>query len=103
LDYVRGSGRPFVLEANVSRLHGHSSSSGANRVDEVDCIEVLEKKLLKKSWITEDEITEIRKRAQSEANQAHEEVRKESYPSAETVQDHTFADNEKGGVPGRDF
>ncbi len=32
--YVRTERRPFLLEAHVSRLNGHSSSSGANRVDD---------------------------------------------------------------------
>ena len=30
--YVREERKPYFLEAHVSRLHGHSSSSGANRV-----------------------------------------------------------------------
>lgn len=47
LDHVRGSGRPYVLELEVSRLYGHSSSSGANREEGIDCIDVFEKKLLK--------------------------------------------------------
>jgi len=103
LDYVRGSGRPFILEAKVSRLNGHSSSSGANRVDEPDCIEIFERKLLKNAWITEEEISDIRKSAQAEVNKAHEEVRKEPYPDAGTFQDHTYADGKRGGIPGRDF
>ena len=36
------SGSPFLLEAMVSRLYGHSSASGANFVtDEVDCLAAL--------------------------------------------------------------
>ena len=46
MDYVRKERKPFVLEAMVSRLYGHSSSSGANYVtEEADCITQFEKKL----------------------------------------------------------
>ena len=39
MDYVRTERKPYLLEAMVSRLHGHSSASGANFVkDEVDCL-----------------------------------------------------------------
>src|SRR5690349_9835924 len=45
--YCRSLRRPYMVEALVSRLYGHSSSSGALRVKgEVDCIEEFEKKLL---------------------------------------------------------
>ena len=35
LAYCRRERKPYLLEARVSRLHGHSSSSGAARVKEV--------------------------------------------------------------------
>src|SRR4051794_40764964 len=47
LEYCRTERRPYLLEARVSRLHGHSSSSGAARVEgEVDCLFLLERRLL---------------------------------------------------------
>src|SRR6267378_3211493 len=47
MDYCRRKRRPYMLEAMVSRLHGHSSSSGAQRVrDEPDCIPLFEERLL---------------------------------------------------------
>ncbi|MCZ7677402.1 MAG: thiamine pyrophosphate-dependent enzyme [Sandaracinaceae bacterium] len=46
MEYVRTERKPFVLEALVSRLYGHSSSSGSNYVsEELDCVIELEKKL----------------------------------------------------------
>ena len=47
-DALRAHGRkPLVLEAYVSRLYGHSSSSGSNYVEaEVDCVTELEAKLV---------------------------------------------------------
>ena len=47
MDYIRETRRPFCLQGNVSRLNGHSSSSGGTRVDERDCIAEYEAKLVK--------------------------------------------------------
>ncbi len=39
IDYVRTTKKPYLLEAMVSRLRGHSSASGANLVaNEADCL-----------------------------------------------------------------
>src|SRR5262249_15549550 len=47
MEYCRTRGCPYMLEARVSRLYGHSSSSGGQRVKgEQDCIEYFERKLL---------------------------------------------------------
>src|SRR5579863_6814468 len=43
MDYVRTERKPFLVEALVSRLYGHSSASGANFVtDESDCLTLFE-------------------------------------------------------------
>src|SRR5207253_123692 len=43
IEYVRHERKPFLLEAMVSRLYGHSSASGANFVaQESDCLERFE-------------------------------------------------------------
>src|SRR5439155_9535561 len=47
MQYCRTERKPFLLEAMVSRLYGHSSSSGALRVkNEPDCIALFAQKLL---------------------------------------------------------
>src|SRR5262249_59903933 len=47
MEYCRQKRRPYMLEAMVSRLHGHSSSSGALLVrDDPDCIVLFEEKLI---------------------------------------------------------
>src|SRR5207247_1767711 len=47
MKHCRTGRRPFMLEAMVSRLHGHSSSSGAARVTtETDCIALFEKRMI---------------------------------------------------------
>lgn len=104
LDYVRNSGRPYMLELMVSRLYGHSSSSGANRVSSEECpIERFSKKLIKQNWLSEKEIADLYTAAWSEANEALDIARKEALPEASTVLDHTFGRGVKGGLPGRDF
>lgn len=104
LDTIRSTGKPYFLEVMVSRLNGHSSSSGALRVnDEICCIEAFEKKLLKNQWITESELEALRAEAHAEAQAAHEQVKNEPYPEGHTFQDHTFANGLRGGIPGRDF
>lgn len=103
-DTIRSTGKPYFLEVMVSRLHGHSSSSGAARtLDELCPIDAFEKKLLKSGWITEKDIDAIKAAAHAEAQEAHEQVKSETYPAASTFQDHTYAGNVRGGVPGRDF
>src|SRR5262245_41358741 len=45
--YCRRERKPFLLECLVSRLHGHSSSSGAQRVwNEADVLALFEQKLI---------------------------------------------------------
>jgi 2-oxoisovalerate dehydrogenase E1 component alpha subunit len=103
-EYVRSTGKPYLLEVGVSRLHGHSSSSGALRnQDEFCCIDAFEKKLIKNNWLTEEEAKQIFAEAHSEASEAHSLVKGEEWPKGSTFQDHTFANGERGGLPGRDF
>src|SRR5436305_574376 len=57
MDYCRGERRPYLLEARVSRLYGHSSSSGALRVKgEPDCIELFEHKLVEAHVLDQEAI-----------------------------------------------
>lgn len=91
IEYVRFSRRPFCLEASVSRLHGHSSSSGGARVEnEVDCIEKFQTFLKTQLLLEEDDCTNIRKMYEEEGLQALKKVRTEPYPDASTIYDHTF-------------
>ncbi len=105
LDYVRERGRPYLLEIAVSRLHGHSSSTGGHRVpDEVCCIDTFEKKLLKSGWIEEGDLKRFYEEANQEATEAIETVRTEKWPDGSTVLDHSFSAGDiRGGLPGRDF
>lgn len=103
MEYVREKGKPYLLEIMVSRIYGHSSSSGANRIEGEACpIESFQKKLLKNDWINEKQIAKIWNDALEEAADAIAVARTESLPDASTVLDHSFANNQKAGIPGRD-
>jgi 2-oxoisovalerate dehydrogenase E1 component alpha subunit len=56
MHYCRTERKPYMIQANVSRLHGHSSASGGNRVaGEVDCIERFEAHLIEQNLMTRAE------------------------------------------------
>ncbi len=82
--YCRRERRPYLLEARVSRLHGHSSASGARRVsDEPDCLPLFEQRLraagLPDPWAGAD----VYAAARAEIEAAVEQVRSGVAPSGE--------------------
>ncbi len=92
MDYVRAERRPFLLEAMVSRLYGHSSASGANFVrEEDDCLARLEKKLVERKIKTQAEMDAARTRLTQELLEASKRVREEPQPTPESIWDHVFA------------
>ena len=101
-DYVRGTRKPYLLEIAVTRLHGHSSSTGGNRIVEESCpIDLFEKKLLKADWIGSDECQKLKDEGFKEMRQALDLVLNDPQPDASTVLDHSFVGSFKGGLPGR--
>ena len=101
--YVRRERRPLLLEAAVSRLHGHSSSSGANRVtDEPDCVAVFEKRLERAGLLSRTDADEMRARITDELKQATAAVLEEPKPAPSTIHDFTFADRNIVGGDGSD-
>jgi 2-oxoisovalerate dehydrogenase E1 component alpha subunit len=92
MDYCRRQQRPFMLEAMVSRLHGHSSSSGAARVkDEADCIALFEQKLIRLGVLDKATRDQIHEETQAEVEQAIEQVLSERMPTAADIETHTYA------------
>jgi 2-oxoisovalerate dehydrogenase E1 component alpha subunit len=92
LDYCRRERRPYMLEAMVSRLYGHSSSSGALRVKgEPDCIELFEKKLLEAGVLERQTIAEVREAANEEVEAAVEQSLREPSPGPEDFRKNTYA------------
>lgn len=99
MDYVRKERKPYLLEAMVSRLNGHSSASGANFVkDEVDGLAQFEAKLEARKLLTRAQMDEMRAKYTAELLEASKRVREEPQPAPETVWDYVFADkNYVGG------
>ena len=99
MDYVRTERKPYLLEAMVSRLHGHSSASGANFVkEEADCLSLFEQRLEEKKILTRAQMDELRAKYTQELLDASKRVREEPYPKPESVWDYVFADkNYVGG------
>lgn len=101
IDYVRKERKPFLLEARVSRLNGHSSASGANRVsNETDCIVEFEKELAKRKVLTTAAAKKVWEKWKDEVNATLKKVREEPFPEPSSIYDHVWADN--GGDKGRD-
>ena len=90
--YIRKERKPFVLEAITSRLHGHSSSSGAARVDnEADCLLQFEARLIEAGKLSPEAATDIKAGYAQEALDARNRAVEEPAPSPDSIHDHTFA------------
>jgi 2-oxoisovalerate dehydrogenase E1 component alpha subunit len=93
MHYVRTERKPLVLEAYVSRLYGHSSSSGSNYVDsEIDCVIELEKKLAARGLRGADECVAMRERFEKRLLEAGKMVAAEQKPESAAIWDYVFAD-----------
>ncbi len=92
MEYCRHKRRPFMIEALVSRLHGHSSSSGALRVhNEPDCITILEQKLMEAGVLDQTGVDRVHEEADAEAEAALEQASKEPRPTPADVYKDTYA------------
>lgn len=90
--HCRQERRPYLLEARVSRLYGHSSSSGALRVkSEADCVALFEQKLLEAGVLDQVAIDHIHEEAVTEAESALEQALREQRPRPEDVERYTYA------------
>ncbi|HLV60929.1 MAG TPA: thiamine pyrophosphate-dependent dehydrogenase E1 component subunit alpha [Fredinandcohnia sp.] len=91
MDYVRKERKPFLLEAHVARLYGHSSADGANRrEDEVDCIANMEEMLLAHKIMTREEMDAVHEKWAKEMAELARKVREEPQPKPEDVWNHIF-------------
>ncbi|MGO9066799.1 MAG: thiamine pyrophosphate-dependent dehydrogenase E1 component subunit alpha [Myxococcaceae bacterium] len=89
--YVRSERKPFLLEAMVSRLYGHSSASGANLVaSEVDCVATFEEVLEKHGILTRAAMDQVRERWTKEIGDLARQVRDEPMPAAESIWNHVY-------------
>jgi 2-oxoisovalerate dehydrogenase E1 component alpha subunit len=93
-----------MIEARVTRLYGHSSSSGATRVrNEPDCIDLFEKRMLQAAIIDAAGIERVHQDAQAEAEAATDQVRSEPDPAPDDLYLHTYADSPVDAVYPRDY
>ncbi len=93
MDYVRREGRPFLFEAMVSRLYGHSSASGANFVpDEPDCLVLFEQKLEERKILTRAAMDELRARYTQRLLEEAKRIREEPPPEGAQIWEHIFAE-----------
>jgi 2-oxoisovalerate dehydrogenase E1 component alpha subunit len=94
MDYVRSERKPFLLEANVSRLYGHSSSSGANFIsEEIDPLAELEKSLEQRGVLTRAQMDALREKHTQFLLEASKRVRTEPMPEGKTIYDHVFVES----------
>src|SRR5258708_33172099 len=92
LDHCRRERRPCMIEAMVSRLHGHSSSSGALRVkNEADCIPLFEEKLIEARVLTREQCEAVHEAAYEESEEALKQALREPQPTAADIEVHTYA------------
>jgi 2-oxoisovalerate dehydrogenase E1 component alpha subunit len=91
--YVREERKPFVLEARLSRLYGHSSSSGSNYVeDEVDCLVEIEKTLDARALRSLGESEALRVAMRQKLQDASRDVKSDPDPRPEDAFQNVFAD-----------
>ena len=101
MEYVRKERKPYLLEAMVSRLRGHSSASGANLVkDEIDCLDVIEQRLEARSLLTRAQMAKMREDITNELADAAKRIRTEPQPEASNIWDYVFADKNYVGGEG---
>jgi 2-oxoisovalerate dehydrogenase E1 component alpha subunit len=94
IEYIRKTGKPSFIEAKLSRLFGHSSASGANRIEgEVDCVLEFEKKLIKSGAMTKADAAAIWKQFEDDCLEAQQIVKSESGPESDTIWENVFADS----------
>ncbi|MHB2026583.1 MAG: thiamine pyrophosphate-dependent dehydrogenase E1 component subunit alpha [Elusimicrobiota bacterium] len=91
LAYCRKERKPYLLEAVCSRLYGHSSASGANRINEPDCIALLEERMIALGFATKDDLQKTWSESTAELDAAHQQVKQEPYPDPSSIWDGMFS------------
>lgn len=104
LHHCRTERKPYMIEALVSRLNGHSSSSGAARVhEEPDPLGLFEQKLLDAGALDASDVDQIRTEAREEIETALRQVLAEPQPTPEDVYMHTYAPSPVDAVYPEDY
>jgi 2-oxoisovalerate dehydrogenase E1 component alpha subunit len=102
--YCRRERKPFLLEAMVSRMHGHSSSSGAQRIwSESDPLVGFEQRLIDSGAIDVPAVKALKEEAKAEADGAVVQAMQEAEPTREDVEKFTYAPSEVDAVYKEDY
>lgn len=90
-EYVRTERKPYLVEAVVSRLYGHSSASGANfSTTEPDCLALFEARLVRHGVLKPDEGQALREQYAAQFAELARVAREEPFPEGATIWDHVF-------------
>jgi 2-oxoisovalerate dehydrogenase E1 component alpha subunit len=93
--FIRQDKKPSFLEARVSRLYGHSSASGANRIPEEACpVALFEEFLLKQGILNSALVQELKTQYEAEGVAAQLLARQEAPPSAHSLWEDTYVDSQ---------
>lgn len=104
MEHCREQRRPYMIEARVARLYGHSSSSGCHRdPQEVDCIARFERKLRALDVLPDAEIHEVHRVVEAEVEAAYEQALREARPTVADIARHTYADSPVDSVYPGDY
>lgn len=103
-EYCREYRRPYLLEAMVSRLHGHSSSSGARRVEgERDCVAEMERALIDQEVADREWVDGVWREAREEVEEAVRRVLSQPEPRRADLERHTYAPSEYDAIYPEDY
>ena len=93
---IREHRKPIFIEAQVSRLYGHSSASGANYVEsEACCLREFEDFLKKQGILKEKQIKEIWANYKELAKKTQQEIMKEADPHPKSIWNHIYDKGEE--------
>lgn len=91
MSYVRSQRKPFLLEAKVSRLYGHSSASGAvlNSLEE-DPLSRFQEALITEGILTQHQAVSIRAHYEKTFRILADQVKQEPQPDPASIYDFTY-------------
>lgn len=91
MEYVRTERKPFLLEARVSRLYGHSSASGANFVtEEQDPLTLFQAQMESWGLLTRKQMEALRDKYTQEMLEMAKQVKTEPMPDPSTIYDYVY-------------
>ena len=92
-EYVRRERKPYLVEARVSRLYGHSSASGANMsTTEPDALALFEARLERHGLLSKKAAEALREKWTEALADMARQVRDEPQPSGDDIWKHVFAE-----------